>query len=185
LENELLYGVSFPMTQEEMGEDFLLPIGKAKVEKEGTDLTIVAHSKMVTHSLEAAEILEKEDGIKVEVINLRSIRPLDIETIMTSVKKTNHLVTCEGGFPGTLPHHLIPSLLWRWLTAFGVGSEIIAQVCESSAFDYLDAPPERITGADVPTPVSPAVSMSTLSSIMFRKLIKYDIVVVTVVRRES
>ena len=107
LENELLYGVSFPMTQEEMGEDFLLPIGKAKVEKEGTDLTIVAHSKMVTHSLEAAEILEKEDGIKVEVINLRSIRPLDIETIMTSVKKTNHLVTCEGGFPGTLPHCLI------------------------------------------------------------------------------
>lgn len=104
LENELLYGVSFPMTQEEMGEDFLLPIGKAKVEKEGTDLTIVAHSKMVTHSLEAAEILEKEDGIKVEVINLRSIRPLDIETIMTSVKKTNHLVTCEGGFPGKLPH---------------------------------------------------------------------------------
>jgi len=100
LENELLYGVSFPMTQEEMSEDFLLPIGKAKVEKEGTDLTIVAHSKMVTHSLEAAEILEKEEGIKVEVVNLRSIRPLDIETIMTSVKKTGHLVTVEGGFPG-------------------------------------------------------------------------------------
>ena len=103
LENELLYGVSFPMTAEELSEDFLLPIGKAKVEKEGTDLTIVAHSKMVTHSLEAAEILEKEEGIKVEVINLRSIRPLDIETIMTSVKKTGHLVTVEGGFPGESP----------------------------------------------------------------------------------
>jgi len=135
LENELLYGVSFPMTAEEMSEDFLLPIGKAKVEKEGTDITVVAHSKMVTHSLEAAELLEKEHGIKVEVINLRSIRPLDIETIIKSVKKTNHLVTVEGGFP-----------------AFGVGSEIIAQICESPAFDFLDAPPERITGADVPTP---------------------------------
>jgi pyruvate dehydrogenase E1 component beta subunit len=107
LENELLYGVSFPMTKEEMSEDFLIPIGKAKIEKEGSDLTVVAHSKMVTHSLEAAEILEKEDGIKVEVINLRSIRPLDIETIITSVKKTGHLVTVEGGFPGMLspfPH---------------------------------------------------------------------------------
>ena len=83
-----------------MSEDFVLPIGKAKVEKEGTDITVVAHSKMVTHSLEAAEILEKEQGIKVEVINLRSIRPLDIETIAASVKKTGHLVTVEGGFPG-------------------------------------------------------------------------------------
>lgn len=75
LENELLYGVSFPMTKEEMSDDFVLPIGKAKVEKEGSDITVVAHSKMVTHSLEAAEILEKEDGIKVEVINLRSVCP--------------------------------------------------------------------------------------------------------------
>jgi pyruvate dehydrogenase E1 component beta subunit len=137
LENELLYGVSFPMTKEEMSDDFVLPIGKAKVEKEGTDVTVVAHSKMVTHALEAAEILEREEGIKVEVVNLRSIRPLDIETIVKSVKKTNHLVTVEGGFP-----------------AFGVGSEIIAQICESNAFDFLDAAPERITGADVPTPVS-------------------------------
>lgn len=71
LENELMYGVSFPLTAEELSEDFVLPIGKAKVEKEGTDVTIVAHSKMVTHSLEAAEILEKEEGIKVEVVNLR------------------------------------------------------------------------------------------------------------------
>lgn len=100
LENELLYGVQFPMTKEELSEDFLIPIGKAKVEKAGSDITIVAHSKMVTHSLEAAELLEKEEGIKVEVINLRSIRPLDIETIIESVKKTKHLITVEGGFPG-------------------------------------------------------------------------------------
>jgi pyruvate dehydrogenase E1 component beta subunit len=100
LENELLYGVSFPLTAEELSEDFVLPIGKAKVEKEGSDITIVTHSKNVTHALEAAEILEKEDGIKVEVINLRSIRPLDIETIIASVKKTNHLVTLESGWPG-------------------------------------------------------------------------------------
>jgi pyruvate dehydrogenase E1 component beta subunit len=84
----MLYGISFPMSAEAMGSDFLLPIGKCKIERTGSDITIVAHSKMVTHSLEAAEILEKE-GIKAEVINLRSIRPLDIDTIKQSVKKTN------------------------------------------------------------------------------------------------
>jgi pyruvate dehydrogenase E1 component beta subunit len=88
LENEMLYGVSFPMSSEAMSDNFILPIGKAKVEREGSDVTIVAHSKMVTHSLEAAEELAKE-GIKAEVINLRSIRPLDIDTIKKSVKKTN------------------------------------------------------------------------------------------------
>lgn len=134
LENEMMYGVSFPMSQEAMSDNFLLPIGKAKIEREGNDVTIVAHSKMVTHSVEAADILAKE-GIKAEVINLRSIRPLDIETIKKSVKKTNRLLIVEGGFP-----------------AFGVGSEVCAQIVESEAFDYLDAPVERITGADVPTP---------------------------------
>lgn len=97
----------------------------------------MAHSRMVGLSLEAAEILKKEDGIEVEVVNMRSIRPLDIETIKESVMKTNRLVTVEGGFP-----------------AFGVGSEICAQIVESEAFDYLDAPVERVTGADLPTPVS-------------------------------
>jgi len=135
LENEMLYGVSFPMSAEAMSDEFLLPIGKAKVEREGSDVTIVAHSKMVTHSLEAADLLAKE-GIKAEVINLRSIRPLDIDTIKASVKKTNRLLIVEGGFP-----------------MFGVGSEICAQIVESDAFDYLDAPVERVTGADVPTPV--------------------------------
>ncbi|KAG8865244.1 pyruvate dehydrogenase E1, beta subunit [Tulasnella sp. 330] len=134
LENEMLYGVSFPMSAEAMSDNFLLPIGKAKVEREGSDITIVAHSKMVSHSMEAAEALEKE-GIHAEVINLRSIRPLDAETIIRSVKKTNRLMIVEGGFP-----------------QFGVGSEVCAQIIESEAFDYLDAPVERVTGADVPTP---------------------------------
>ncbi|KAL0576917.1 pyruvate dehydrogenase E1, beta subunit [Marasmius crinis-equi] len=134
LENEMMYGVSFPVSSEVMSDNFILPIGKCKVEREGSDVTIVAHSKMVTHSLEAADALAKE-GIKAEVINLRSIRPLDIDTIKKSVKKTNRLLIVEGGFP-----------------AFGVGSEICAQIVESEAFDYLDAPVERVTGADVPTP---------------------------------
>ncbi|KAG8980570.1 pyruvate dehydrogenase E1, beta subunit, partial [Tulasnella sp. 427] len=134
LENEMMYGVSFPMSAEAMSDNFLLPIGKAKIEREGSDITIVAHSKMVTHSMEAAEALAKE-GISAEVVNLRSIRPLDAETIIKSVKKTNRLMIVEGGFP-----------------MFGVGSEICAQIVESEAFDYLDAPVERVTGADVPTP---------------------------------
>lgn len=122
------------MSKEAQSTDYILPIGKAKVERQGKDVTVVGHSRMVGLALEAAEIL-KEEGIEVEVINMRSIRPLDIETIKESVKKTNRLVTVEGGFP-----------------AFGVGSEICAQIVESEAFDYLDAPVERITGADLPTP---------------------------------
>jgi len=144
----MLYGVNFPMSTEAMSDEFLIPIGRAKVEREGSDVTIVAHSKMVTHSLEAAEELAKE-GIKAEVVNLRSIRPLDIDTIKASVKKTNRLVVVEGGFP-----------------MFGVGSEICAQIIESEAFDYLDAPVERVTGADVPTPVraSSFICLDTLSN---------------------
>lgn len=134
LENELLYGVSFPVSDEALSKDFVLPIGKAKIEREGSDITIVAHSKCVGQSLEAADILAK-DGIKAEVINLRSIRPLDIDTIVASVKKTNRLISVEGGWP-----------------MFGVGSEISAQIMESEAFDYLDAPVVRVTGADVPMP---------------------------------
>lgn len=86
-----MYGVSFPMSAEAMSDNYLLPIGKCKVEREGNDVTIVAHSRMVSHSMEAADVLAKE-GIKAEVINLRSIRPLDIDTIIKSVKKTNRLV---------------------------------------------------------------------------------------------
>jgi len=134
LEHELMYGVNFQVSDEALSPDFVLPIGKAKVEREGKDVTIVAFSKMVEESLKAAEILAK-DGISAEVINLRSIRPLDIETILKSLKKTHKIVTVESGWP-----------------MFGVGSEISAQIMESEGFDYLDAPLQRVTGADIPTP---------------------------------
>ncbi|PWN24178.1 thiamine diphosphate-binding protein [Microstroma glucosiphilum] len=135
LENEILYGQSFPVTPEVLSDDFVLPIGKAKVERVGKDITLVAHSIAVNYCMAAAEQLKKEEGIEVEVINLRSIRPLDINTIIESVKKTNHMVTVECGFP-----------------SYSVGSEIIANIMESDAADYFDNHPERITGADIPTP---------------------------------
>ncbi|NWX81833.1 ODPB dehydrogenase, partial [Nothoprocta ornata] len=134
LENELLYGVPFEMSEEAQSKDFLIPIGKAKVERQGTHVTLVSHSRPVGHCLEAAAVLAKE-GVECEVINLRTIRPMDIETIETSVVKTNHLVTVEGGWP-----------------QFGVGAEICARIMEGPAFNYLDAPAVRVTGADVPMP---------------------------------
>ena len=130
-----MYGISFPMSEAALSKDFVVEIGKAKIEKAGTDITIVAHSRSVGFALEAAQLLEKEGICSAEVINLRSIRPLDTETIINSVKKTNRLVTVEGGWP-----------------QYGVGSEICAQIMESEAFDHLDAPVVRVTGADVPTP---------------------------------
>lgn len=133
LENELLYGESFPVSAECLDPSFCLPIGKAKIEREGKDVTITAFSKMVGYALQAAQELEKE-GISAEVINLRSIRPLDRATINASVRKTSRLVTVEEGFP-----------------QHGIGAEICASVVEES-FEYLDAPVERITGADVPMP---------------------------------
>jgi len=134
LENEPTYGSSFEVSKEVTDKDFLIPIGKAKVEREGKHCSIITFSKMVGFSLEAAKILEKE-GISVEVINLRSLRPLDSPAILNSIKKTNHCVTVEEGWP-----------------TCGIGAEIISIVNESSAFDYLDAPIERVTGADVPMP---------------------------------
>lgn len=116
LENEMMYGQSFELTDAQMDKDFVLPIGKAKVQREGTDVSVVTFSKMVGKSMEAADILAKE-GISVEVINLRTIRPLDIDTIMKSVKKTNRIVTVEEGWPQS-----------------GVTAEIISLVCEH-AFD--------------------------------------------------
>jgi len=99
LENEMMYGVEFETTPEVMGKDFLIEIGKAKIEREGTDVTITAHAKMVGHSLAAAEILKKEHGISAEVINLRTLRPLDRPTILKSVKKTHRIVNVEEGWP--------------------------------------------------------------------------------------
>jgi pyruvate dehydrogenase E1 component beta subunit len=113
LENELEYGTSYPMSAEALSEDFVLPIGKAKIEREGKDITLVSHSRSVGFCMKAAELLAK-DGISAEVINLRSIKPLDTETIFKSIKKTNHIVSVEQGW-----------------ASFGVGSEICAQVMES------------------------------------------------------
>lgn len=144
LENEILYGQHFNVSPEVLKDDFVLPIGKAKVEKEGKDITIVAHSRCVGQALEAANALAK-DGISAEVINLRSIRPLDTDTIVKSVKKTNRLLSVEGGWP-----------------FFGVGSEICAQIMESEAFDYLDAPVARVTGADIPMPYAQHMEEASL-----------------------
>ncbi|KAF6100549.1 pyruvate dehydrogenase E1 subunit beta [Phyllostomus discolor] len=134
LENELMYGVPFELPPEAQSKDFLIPIGKAKIERPGTHITVVAHSRPVGHCLEAATVLSKE-GIECEVINMRTIRPMDIETIEASVMKTNHLITVEGGWP-----------------QFGVGAEICARIMEGPAFNFLDAPAVRVTGADVPMP---------------------------------
>ena len=130
LENEVMYGQSFSCPDD---KNFTLPIGKANIEKEGNDVTIIAFSIMVGKSLEAAEILE-DKNINAEVINLRTLRPLDIDTIIESVKKTNRVVTCEEGFPFS-----------------GIGAEISALITEK-AFDWLDAPVVRVTGKDVPMP---------------------------------
>jgi len=139
LEHELLYGQSFPVPDL---DDHVLPIGKAAVKREGTDVTLVAHSRMVGFALQAAATLEAE-GISAEVIDLRTLRPLDTDTVVESVKKTNRLVCCEEG--------------WRF---FGVGAEIAATVV-AEAFDYLDAPPARVHQKDVPLPY--AANLEALS----------------------
>src|SRR5262249_44372111 len=130
LENEILYGQSFPVPKL---EDFVLPIGKAKVARPGHDVTIVSFSMGMTYALKAAEELTK-DGIEAEVVDLRTLRPMDTDTIVESVKKTGRIVTVEEGWPQS-----------------GVGAEIAARVMEH-AFDYLDAPVTRVSGKDVPMP---------------------------------
>ncbi|EHH68319.1 pyruvate dehydrogenase complex E1 component subunit beta [Gluconobacter morbifer] len=130
LENEILYGQKFPCP---VDEDFILPIGRAKIEREGKDVTLVAFSIMVGVALEAAARLA-EEGIEAEVINLRTLRPLDTETIVNSVKKTNRIVSVEEGWP-----------------VAGIGAEICTIAVEE-AFDWLDAPPARVYGLDVPLP---------------------------------
>ena len=130
LENEILYGQTFECPT---ADDFVLPIGRAKVEREGTDVTLVSFSLTVGLCMQAAEALAAQ-GISAEVINLRTIRPLDIATIARSVKKTNRIVSVEEGWPYA-----------------GIGSEIVMQVIEH-CFDDLDAPPVRVCGEDVPMP---------------------------------
>lgn len=166
LENEIMYGKEFTITPEMMSPDFVVPIGKAKIEREGSHVTLVGHSRTVGVALEAAAELEQH-GVSAEVINLRTLRPMDRDAIQRSVMKTHFLVTVEGSWP-----------------QFGVGAEISASIVESKfiffhsfilfvclsvclsgdfpllcvliiaggAFDYLDGPILRVTSADVPTP---------------------------------
>ena len=148
LENEILYGQEFDVPE---GIDWVLPIGKAKVRREGTGVTIVSYSRLVGLALKAAEELAAE-GIEAEVIDLRSLRPLDHETVVESVKKTNRLVTVEEG--------------WG---PMGVGAEVAARVVEH-AFDYLDAPPVRVCQEDVPLPY--AANLEALSLPSVEKIVK-------------
>jgi pyruvate dehydrogenase E1 component beta subunit len=148
LEHEMMYGIEFDVPDV---PDWIVPIGKAKIRREGKDVTLTAHSRMVGFALQAAEILAK-DGIEAEVVDLRTLRPLDIDTVLTSVKKTNRLVSCEEG--------------WG---PMGVGAEIVAQVV-AEAFDYLDAPPLRIHQEDVPLPY--AANLEALSLPGVDKIVK-------------
>eukprot|EP00210_Caulerpa_lentillifera_P008926 g8517.t1 len=133
LENEILYGQEYPVNDEILDKDFTVPLDKAKIMREGTDVTLIAFGKMVGYNLEAAELLAQE-GVSCEVVNLRSLRPIDRETIAASVKKTHRAITVEEGWP-----------------TCGIGAEICAFIMED-CFDDLDAPVERVTGSDVPMP---------------------------------
>ena len=148
LEHEMMYGLEFDVPEL---DDWLVPIGKAKVRREGTDVTITAHSRMVGFALQAAEQLAGE-GISCEVVDLRTLRPLDHETIVESVKKTSRLVSAEEG--------------WG---PMGVGAEVVARVIEH-AFDYLDAPPLRVHQEDVPLPY--AANLEALSLPGVDKIVK-------------
>jgi len=143
LENEILYGHSFPITQD---PNLTVPIGKAKIERPGKDVTIVTFSIMVGLALEAAEMLAGE-GIDAEVINLRTLRPLDLDTIIKSIKKTNRVVSLEEGWP-----------------VAGIGSEIAA-ISMEHAFDYLDAPVLRVCGEDVPMPYATNLEAAAIPNI--------------------
>ena len=148
LEHEMMYGTEFDIPDV---EDWVVPIGKARVRREGKDVTITAHSRMVGLALKAAEELAAE-GIEAEVIDLRSLRPLDHDTILESVRKTNRLVSAEEG--------------WG---PMGVGAEIVARVVEH-AFDYLDAPPLRVHQEDVPLPYAANLEVLSLPSV--EKIVK-------------
>ena len=148
LEHELLYGDTMDVPEV---DDWVLPIGKAKIAREGTDVTIVSYSRGVKFSLEAAAKLE-EEGVSAEVIDLRTLRPMDVETVLESVRKTNRVVTVEEG----------------WAPC-GVGAEVGWQVTQH-AFDYLDAPPARVTQEDAPLPY--AANLEAMSLPNADKIVK-------------
>eukprot|EP00529_Nitzschia_sp_RCC80_P025888 CAMPEP_0113439742 /NCGR_PEP_ID=MMETSP0014_2-20120614/196_1 /TAXON_ID=2857 /ORGANISM="Nitzschia sp." /LENGTH=344 /DNA_ID=CAMNT_0000330509 /DNA_START=93 /DNA_END=1128 /DNA_ORIENTATION=+ /assembly_acc=CAM_ASM_000159 len=147
LEHELMYGVSFPMSEEAQSKDFIIEIGKARIERPGTDVTLITYSKEVGRGLEVADIMAAR-GVSVEVINLLTIRPMDRDTILESIKKTGRCVTLEQGWP-----------------QHGVGAEIAAMIMETDAFNYLDAPMERVTGADIPMPYAVELENAALPQV--------------------
>ena len=140
IENATLYQTKGEVPDD---EDYLEPLGKSKVQREGDDVTIVAYSKMVPAALKAADMLA-EDGINAEVIDLRSLRPLDMDPIIASFKRTNRAVIAEEG--------------WR---SYGVGSEVSSRIYEL-AFDYADAPVKRVAQAEVPLPYNAALEQLAL-----------------------
>jgi pyruvate dehydrogenase E1 component beta subunit len=144
LENEILYGLKGEVSSD---NDFMIPFGKANIAKEGSDTTIVTYSIMLQKSLEAAKILKNEFNLDVEVIDLQSLRPLDSETIINSVKKTNRIVTVEESWP-----------------VASIGSEVV-NIVQKNAFDYLDAPIIKVNSADVPMPYSSSLEKLYLPQI--------------------
>ncbi len=144
LENEILYGLKGEVSSD---NDFTIPFGKANIAKEGNDTTIVTYSIMLQKSLEAAKILKNEFNLDVEVIDLQSLRPLDSETIINSVKKTNRIVTVEESWP-----------------VASIGSEVV-NIVQKNAFDYLDAPIIKVNSADVPMPYSSSLEKLYLPQI--------------------
>jgi pyruvate dehydrogenase E1 component beta subunit len=143
LENEILYGQSFPVPKL---DDFVLPIGKARIARGGEHVTLAAWSMGMTYALKAADELAKE-GIEAEVVDLRTLRPMDTDTIVASVKKTGRIVVVEEGWPQS-----------------GVGAEVAMRVMEH-AFDWLDAPPVRVSGKDVPMPYAANLEKLALPSV--------------------
>ncbi|HSG82333.1 MAG TPA: pyruvate dehydrogenase complex E1 component subunit beta [Gemmatimonadota bacterium] len=131
LEGELLYGIKDEVPDD---EDFTIPLGVAEIKRPGTDVTVVVHSRPLHSALSAADSLERDDGISAEVIDLRTLRPLDIDTVLDSVRRTNRCVIVEEGWP-----------------VAGTGAQIVDDI-QREAFDYLDAPIARVTGADAPHP---------------------------------
>jgi pyruvate/2-oxoglutarate/acetoin dehydrogenase E1 component len=143
IEHKMLYGNKGPVPEGE----YIVPLGVADIKREGTDLTIVTYSRMVYVSLEAAEVLAKEHGISVEVLDLRTLKPLDAEALVRSVKKTQHLLTVTEGY-----------------RTGGVGSEIMA-VVNDLAFDYLDAPAASVNALDIPLGVSRRLELMCLPDV--------------------
>ena len=143
MENTILYNEKWEVPSEE----YLIPLGKADVKRQGTDLTIVAHGRAVVNSLKAAQLLEQEHDISVEVVDLRSIRPLDEDTILASVKKTNRVLLVEENKP-----------------FLGVGAQL-TYIIQDKAFDYLDAPIKRVSAIDAPAIYSAPMEKEQLPNV--------------------